>query len=54
MDAELVEYELERAGIGHGLRLPLTPLSPEHAEAAEEAASRIQQLEQQCRGHLAA
>ena len=45
---------LERAGIGHGLRLPLTPLSPEHAEATDEAASRIQQLEQQCRGHLAA
>ena len=45
---------LERAGIGHGLRLPLTPLSPEHAGAATEAATRIQQIEQECREQLAA
>lgn len=45
---------LERAGIGRGLRLPLTPLSDQHAEAAAEAAARIQQIEQECRDRLAA
>ena len=45
---------LERAGIGSGLRLPLTTLSDEHAGAAAEVASRIQQIEQECRERLAA
>jgi 4-hydroxy-tetrahydrodipicolinate synthase len=49
-----VKALLALAGIGHGLRLPLTTLSHEHAGAAAEAATRIQQLEQECREHLAA
>jgi len=49
-----VKALLARNGSGRGLRLPLTPLSEEHAEAAEAAAIRIRKLEQECREHLAA
>lgn len=45
---------LALAGIGHGLRLPLTPLADEHAGAAREAAALIQQIEQECRAQRAA
>jgi 4-hydroxy-tetrahydrodipicolinate synthase len=45
---------LSHMQIGRGLRLPLTPLSPEHAEAAMRIADRIQQLEQSCRESIAA
>jgi 4-hydroxy-tetrahydrodipicolinate synthase len=45
---------LARNGIGSGLRLPLTSLSDEHAGAADAVATRIQQLEQECRGSPAA
>jgi len=49
-----VKALLSRNGIGHGLRLPLTPLSERHAGAAAEVVARIQQLEHECRDHLAA
>ncbi len=45
---------LSRLGIGRGLRLPLTPLSPAHAERAASITDQIQQLEQACRDALAA
>ena len=45
---------LSRLGIGRGLRLPLTPLSPAHAERAASITDLIQQLEQACRDALAA
>jgi 4-hydroxy-tetrahydrodipicolinate synthase len=41
-------------GIGHGLRLPLTPLSPRHAESAASIAAEIRDLESSCRDALAA
>ncbi len=41
-------------GIGHGLRLPLTTLSPAHAETASRLARQIQQLETSCRDIMAA
>jgi len=40
--------------IGRGLRLPLTSLSPEHAERAMRITDQIQQLEQSCRESIAA
>lgn len=45
---------LAEAGIGRGPRLPLTPLSEEHAGALSECAARIQALEQECRAKRAA
>ena len=45
---------LEHAGIGHGLRLPLTPLSPQHADSATTIAAEIRDLESSCRDELAA
>ena len=45
---------LARAGIGHGLRLPLTPLSAQHADLADSLASEIRDLESSCRDALAA
>jgi len=45
---------LARMQFGHGLRLPLTTLSPMHAGEADLVATRIQQLEQACRDLLAA
>jgi len=49
-----VKALLERFGIGHGLRLPLTPLSPQHAESAASIAAEIRDLESSCRDALAA
>ena len=45
---------LARMQLGHGLRLPLTTLSPAHDPQAGIIATRIQQLEQACRDLLAA
>jgi 4-hydroxy-tetrahydrodipicolinate synthase len=45
---------LSQLGIGRGLRLPLTPLSPAHAESAQRTTDLIVQLEQSCRDTLAA
>jgi len=45
---------LEHMQIGRGLRLPLTSLSPEHAERAMRITDQIQQLEQSCRESIAA
>ena len=49
-----VKALLERFGIGHGLRLPLTPLSPQHAESAASIAAEIRGLESSCRDAIAA
>ena len=45
---------LARLDIGRGLRLPLTPLSPSHAELAARVTATIHTLEQSCRDELAA
>lgn len=45
---------LQRLGIGHGLRLPLLPLSAAHAEAAQRATASVLDLENACRDTLAA
>jgi 4-hydroxy-tetrahydrodipicolinate synthase len=45
---------LSQLGIGRGLRLPLTPLSPAHAESAQRTTDLIKQLEQSCRSTPAA
>lgn len=45
---------LSRMGIGRGLRLPLTPLSPAHAERAARITDQIEHLEQSCRDIVAA
>jgi 4-hydroxy-tetrahydrodipicolinate synthase len=45
---------LSRMGIGRGLRLPLTMLSPAHAELAERIVADIHQIEQSCRDAIAA
>jgi 4-hydroxy-tetrahydrodipicolinate synthase len=45
---------LSRMGIGRCLRLPLTPLSPAHAELAERIVADIHQIEQSCRDPIAA
>ena len=49
-----VKAILSRMEIGRGLRLPLTTLSPAHAERAERIIDQIQQLEQSCRDAIAA
>lgn len=49
-----VKAVLARLGIGHGLRLPLLPLSSEHAEAASGIAADILAIEQSIRDLLAA
>ena len=49
-----VKALLAQAGIGHGLRLPLTPLSAEHAAAASRVAAGIAPIEQACRATMAA
>ena len=49
-----VKALLGRLGIGHGLRLPLLPLSTRHAEAANTMAAAVQHLEQLCRDAIAA
>lgn len=45
---------LAHMGIGHGLRLPLTTLSPAHADAAIRLAGQIDQLELSCRDIITA
>lgn len=45
---------LQRLGVGHGLRLPLLPLSATHAAAAERCVAAILELENACRDPLAA
>lgn len=45
-----VKAILEMQGIGHGLRLPLLPLSATHANAASAIAARVRDLEQACLG----
>lgn len=40
-----VKALLQRRGIGHGLRLPLLPLSPGHEALVAEMASRVEALE---------
>lgn len=49
-----VKAVLARLGIGHGLRLPLTALSAEHAAAADRALALAQALERTSRDTLAA
>ncbi|WP_058836515.1 4-hydroxy-tetrahydrodipicolinate synthase [Luteimonas abyssi] len=49
-----VKAVLARQGIGHGLRLPLTALSAEHAAAADRAQALAQALERTSRDTLAA
>jgi 4-hydroxy-tetrahydrodipicolinate synthase len=49
-----VKAVLSRMGIGRGLRLPLTTLSPAHAELAERIVADIHQIEQSCRDAIAA
>lgn len=49
-----VKAILSRFDIGRGLRLPLTSLSPAHAELAERIAADIRQIEQSCRDAIAA
>ena len=43
-----VKAILARQGFGHGLRLPLTSLSAEHAAAADAIAARIAEVERAC------
>ena len=45
---------LSRMGFGHGLRLPLLPLSQPHAGRADHLAASIPPLEHACRDTLAA
>lgn len=45
---------LSRLGIGHGLRLPLLPLSPAHIADTERMTAQILLLENTCRDSLAA
>ena len=49
-----VKAVLSRMGIGRGLRLPLTTLSPAHAELVERIVADIHQIEQSCRDSIAA
>ncbi|WP_024890138.1 4-hydroxy-tetrahydrodipicolinate synthase [Luteimonas huabeiensis] len=49
-----VKALLARRGLGHGLRLPLTALSPEHAAAADRALALAETLERASRDTLAA
>lgn len=49
-----VKALLTRLGIGRGLRLPLTPLSPAHAELADRITADIHQIELSCRDAIAA
>jgi len=45
---------MARMGVGRGLRLPLTSLSPAHADRAARITDQIQQLEHTCRDTVAA
>lgn len=43
-----VKAVLALQGIGHGLRLPLLPLSPAHADAASTTTATVRELENAC------
>lgn len=49
-----VKAILERQGIGHGLRLPLTTLSAMHSDLSAAISRQIQMLESSCRDRIAA
>lgn len=49
-----VKAVLARQGIGHGLRLPLTPLSPVHNVTADRIAGLVEEIERVSRDTLAA
>ena len=49
-----VKALLARQGIGHGLRLPLLPLSPPHQARADRLATLIAELELACREQISA
>ncbi|WP_123769608.1 4-hydroxy-tetrahydrodipicolinate synthase [Vulcaniibacterium tengchongense] len=49
-----VKALLTRQGIGHGLRLPLLPLSAAHADTAASIAALASELEHACRDAVAA
>ncbi|MGO4220661.1 4-hydroxy-tetrahydrodipicolinate synthase [Lysobacter sp. TAF61] len=49
-----VKALLQRQGIGHGLRLPLLPLSPTHAASTATIDALVRELEHACRDSLAA
>ena len=49
-----VKALLQRQGIGHGLRLPLLPLSDAHVPAAVAVEALVRELELACRDSLAA
>lgn len=49
-----VKALLARQGIGHGLRLPLLPLSAAHAGTAVAIAAQVGELELECRESLVA
>jgi 4-hydroxy-tetrahydrodipicolinate synthase len=49
-----VKALLEMAGIGHGLRLPLTALSGEHRDIAARVAAIVRELESACRDTVSA
>jgi 4-hydroxy-tetrahydrodipicolinate synthase len=49
-----VKAVLARLEIGHGLRLPLTSLSPAYSQRLDTVVDRLQQLEQSCRDIAAA
>lgn len=49
-----VKALLQRMGLGHGLRLPLTELDAAHAGAADRLVARIRTLEQSCSDAAAA
>jgi 4-hydroxy-tetrahydrodipicolinate synthase len=44
-----IKAVLALQGMGHGLRLPLTPLSPQHADTAVHIAALAADLERTCR-----
>ena len=49
-----VKALLEHQGIGHGLRLPLQPLSEAHRATASRIAQDVDALERSCREDIAA
>jgi 4-hydroxy-tetrahydrodipicolinate synthase len=49
-----IKAVLALQGVGHGLRLPLTPLSPEHADTAAHIVALVADLERTCRESVAA
>ncbi|QSX75502.1 4-hydroxy-tetrahydrodipicolinate synthase [Lysobacter arenosi] len=49
-----VKALLQRQGIGHGLRLPLLPLSSAHTDSVATIETLVRELEHACRDSLAA